>query len=30
MYRYFNPNPCGRVVGDCAVLPIVLLGTKLL
>lgn len=19
MYRYFNPNPCGRVVGDCAV-----------
>lgn len=19
MYRYFNPNPCGRAVGDCAV-----------
>lgn len=19
MYRYYNPNPCGRVVGDCAV-----------
>ena len=18
-YRYFNPNPCGRIVGDCAV-----------
>jgi hypothetical protein len=18
-YRYFNPNPCGRAVGDCAV-----------
>lgn len=19
MYKYFNPNPCGRAVGDCAV-----------
>ena len=19
MYRYFQPNPCGRAVGDCAV-----------
>ena len=19
MYRYFNPNPCGRAVGDCSV-----------
>lgn len=19
MYQYFNPNPCGRTVGDCAV-----------